>query len=257
MKKITLKDIDSLLESEITNMSLKPQTSTQQNDNEKQLNQLSEPLFKYLDTEEEEENNNLEMNGKLKNIFTNPDEKRAKTTQVQNSRNKLQNLQNLRQQITSQLDSIKQKEAEDQKKIQQQFLNIQNQMASTNDDNSIQESGVAAPILQRQFPNQMKDPIKEFSANPAMPSPPQMPNQSGSLPQPRKKTIKVKFESKTQHPFEAEFTERGFKIGNTRLSFETIEDAISKNITLTLDGGSGLVLDAVRMQKILKYKGRT
>ena len=111
--------------------------------------------------------------------------------------------------------------------------------------------------LQRQFPNQMKDPIKEFSTNPAMPSPPQMPNQSGSLPQPRKKTIKVKFESKTQHPFEAEFTERGFKIGNTRLSFETIEDAISKNITLTLDGGSGLVLDAVRMQKILKYKGRT
>ena len=60
-----------------------------------------------------------------------------------------------------------------------------------------------------------------------------------------------------ENPFEVFFSERGFKIGNTRLSFETIEDALSKNFSITLENGNGLVLDAVRMQKILRYKNRT
>src|ERR1035437_5725043 len=52
------------------------------------------------------------------------------------------------------------------------------------------------------------------------------------------------------------FTERGFAIEGTRLSFETVEHALSKNYMITLNNGQGIVLDSVKMQKILKYKGR-
>ena len=51
-----------------------------------------------------------------------------------------------------------------------------------------------------------------------------------------------------------DFSERGFSIGGSRLSFETIEQALSKNYNLKLDGGEGLELNQVRMQKIMKYK---
>lgn len=77
----------------------------------------------------------------------------------------------------------------------------------------------------------------------------------GFLYEKTKPTI-VKFESSSEHPFQVEFSERGFKINGTRLSFELLEYALSKELTLTLNNGNGLVLDAVRMQKILKYKNQ-
>lgn len=73
---------------------------------------------------------------------------------------------------------------------------------------------------------------------------------------PKNKAYLVKFDQNTQAPFEAKFTERGFSINGTRLSFEALENALSKNYTITLNNGNGLVLDAIRMQKILKYKDR-
>lgn len=68
------------------------------------------------------------------------------------------------------------------------------------------------------------------------------------------KSTKVIFDKSTGTPFEVIFSERGFSIDGTRLSFEELETAISKNYNIILEGGKGLSLDAVKMQKILKYK---
>lgn len=64
---------------------------------------------------------------------------------------------------------------------------------------------------------------------------------------------KVVFDKST-NPFEVFFSERGFEIAGERFSFEFIETALSKNITITLDNGKGLMLDRIKMDKILKYK---
>ena len=71
--------------------------------------------------------------------------------------------------------------------------------------------------------------------------------------QPVKATV-VNFDKDTEHPFSVKFTERGFVIDNTRLSFETIENALSKGYDIVLNQGQELHLNQVRMQKILKYK---
>ena len=73
-------------------------------------------------------------------------------------------------------------------------------------------------------------------------------------PKPKRKPTKVIFDKSTGTPFEVVFSERGFAIEGTRISFEELETAISKNYNITLESGKGLALDAVKMQKILKYK---
>lgn len=70
----------------------------------------------------------------------------------------------------------------------------------------------------------------------------------------QKRSTTVSFDTKTDTPWKATFSQRGFSVEGTRLSFELLEDAISKEYTITLKSGQGLVLDAVKMQKILKYK---
>ena len=71
---------------------------------------------------------------------------------------------------------------------------------------------------------------------------------------PQKKDLIVRFDKNTTSPFTVKFTDRGFVVGNTRISFETIERAISKEFSITLK--TGLILTPVKMQKILKYKSR-
>lgn len=71
-----------------------------------------------------------------------------------------------------------------------------------------------------------------------------------------KKTLKVIFDKSTGKPWEVAFTDRGFQIGETRLSFENIENAIDKNYNIILDAGNGLILDQNKLNKILKYKGK-
>ena len=73
-------------------------------------------------------------------------------------------------------------------------------------------------------------------------------------PKIEKKDILVRFDTKTNSPFLVKFTDRGFLVGDTRLSFGLIEKAISKQFSLTLK--NGLILTPVKMQKILKYKNR-
>lgn len=75
--------------------------------------------------------------------------------------------------------------------------------------------------------------------------------------EPAKQSFKVVFDKSTGKPWEVLFTERGFLVnGTTRLSFENVEMAIHKNFNITLDGGKGLVLDQVKLNKIMKYKDR-
>ncbi len=64
----------------------------------------------------------------------------------------------------------------------------------------------------------------------------------------------IKKKAKLETPFQVLFSERGFLFNDTRLSFEELETALSKNYNIVLNSGNGLVLDAVRMQKIMKYK---
>jgi archaellum component FlaC len=73
-------------------------------------------------------------------------------------------------------------------------------------------------------------------------------------PKPKKKELIVRFDTNTPTPFTVKFTSRGFVVGNTRLSFELLDKAISKQFSVTLK--NGLVLTPVKMQKILKYKNR-
>jgi len=83
------------------------------------------------------------------------------------------------------------------------------------------------------------------------------PAMAQSIPNtPPMKPTKVVFDKSTGAPFEVVFSERGFDVEGTRMSFEELETAISKEYTITLGNGQGLVLDAVKMQKILKYKDR-
>ena len=67
-----------------------------------------------------------------------------------------------------------------------------------------------------------------------------------------KETV-VKFDKNTS-PYEVIFSERGFEVGDTRFSFEFIETALSKEINIVLKKGEGLILDSIKMEKILKYK---
>ena len=67
-----------------------------------------------------------------------------------------------------------------------------------------------------------------------------------------KKPTVVQFDKSSPAPWEVKFTERGFLVDGTRLSFEELEHAISKNYSIELS--SGMKLDAVKMQAILKYK---
>ena len=72
----------------------------------------------------------------------------------------------------------------------------------------------------------------------------------------KKKPVKVMFDKSSSEPWEVVFSERGFLVGDTRLSFEEIKNALSKNYQIVLDNGNGLVLDGVKMQSILKYEDR-
>jgi len=68
------------------------------------------------------------------------------------------------------------------------------------------------------------------------------------------KSQAIRFNPGLENEYIVTFSERGFLIDNTRMSFEEIENALSKEYFITLKGGT--VLDLVKMQQILKYKDR-
>lgn len=73
-------------------------------------------------------------------------------------------------------------------------------------------------------------------------------------PQSKKKPVKVVFDKSSPKAWDVVFSERGFLIDNTRLSFEELKNALSKGYNIALNGGKGLILDAVKMQSIMKYE---
>lgn len=75
-----------------------------------------------------------------------------------------------------------------------------------------------------------------------------------SQSQVKKKPVKVVFDKSSPKAWEVVFSERGFLIDDTRLSFEEIKNALSKGYNIVLNGGEGVVLDAVKMQSIMKYE---
>ena len=65
-------------------------------------------------------------------------------------------------------------------------------------------------------------------------------------------STKIIFDKNTVNEWEVLFTTRGFVVGGTRMSFEEIRLAISKKYKFILK--TGLILDSVKIMKILSYK---
>jgi len=82
--------------------------------------------------------------------------------------------------------------------------------------------------------------------------PPSHESQEQSRAQSQSGPRKVRFNKGLENEYLVTFSERGFLIGNTRMSFEELKHALSKRYTITLDDGT--ILDAVKMQQILKYE---
>ena len=87
-------------------------------------------------------------------------------------------------------------------------------------------------LLNEEFPPSHLEPKQQVSAKPQA----------------------VRFNPGLENEYIVTFSERGFLIDDTRLSFEEIENALSKEYTITLK--SGTVVDGVKMQQILKYKDK-
>jgi len=94
--------------------------------------------------------------------------------------------------------------------------------------------------------------LKETLVQEFVPAPIAAPVAPVAAPQAVVKPKTVRFNKGLENEYQITFSERGFLIDGTRMSFEEIENAISKQYTITLN--SGTILDAVKMQQILKYK---
>lgn len=99
--------------------------------------------------------------------------------------------------------------------------------------------------LKKEFIKKLQEGLEELSQQPS--------SIPASAPSQKSKETVVTFDKSTS-PYEVVFSERGFEINDTRFSFEFIETALSKNVNVVLDKGKGLVLDSIKMEKILKYK---
>ena len=245
--KLTSRDIDKIIEESLTNINLQDQSQ----DSSKELDTMIEPVFQYLDSEENQEKIKVQDVNKMKNFIKDPIIKKAKDVDIKNSQLKLKQINQTRDNLMLKNSELKKQAIESQKSLEQQMMQLKKnaemvdllktRVQETYDNN------YTLPILKRTNMLHLDSGVNE-----------NIPTQNvHPAPVQKKPTFKVKFEGSTPSAFEVVFSERGFKIGETRLSFETIEDALSKNFIITLDNGNGLVLDAVRMQKILRYKNKT
>lgn len=159
--------------------------------------------------------------------------------------------------LSNQQDSLKKQEEEtkkpdSEKKVVQQILNSPSTNTSSSNTSSISEVMLRKKInemIQNNFNG--KKPVSKPIIKKQVETSPQEPIEA-----PVKKNVRVTFDKSTGKPWKVLFTERGFLVGNTRLSFENIEMAIHKNYNIVLDGGEGMTLDQVKLNKILKYKDK-
>lgn len=240
-----IEDLDKILEQSLTNINIKSSSEVP----DKEIDNLANSALSFLDSEEKNEKTKIQDYQKIKSVINDPLEKKTKENSIKQSQNKISTIN----QIKNTLNNDKLKLKSNTIKTQNDLENLKQQLKKNSDflnklKTQVQETfdkNYSLPIMKRtQLPN-LDINLKEQN--------PTVLNQPSNK---AKKTFKVQFEKSSGKPFDVLFSERGFKIGDTRLSFEIIEDALSKNFNITLDGGNGLVLDAVRMQKILKYKNR-
>lgn len=205
--------------------------------NKKQLEDLISDNKMHLD----------QIENSIRVSKSNPDEVRQLTME----KSKLQKHQVELKNQMAQLDKSKQ----DSLKAAQEEIKQAMEMKSKIQDFNAQQAKAAkeAEAQQTEMQKEMHDPEKKelmirrsFARM----------EEQDEAPSNPKRTLIVNFDKSSDQPFQVKFTERGFLIGDTRLSFEILEAAVSKEFNIVLNNGTGLVLDAVRMQKILKYKDR-
>ena len=191
-------------------------------------------MIKYFDNEEKRTRTEIDTDNRLKSALVNPDERKIKETTIKKNKERLDKIMKMKDNLTKQKD-MQQKAKQVQQTTQTASANVSSQI-----DVGVAEN-VAAPLLKRSFAEQAPVPSPT-----AVPTPAPV----------KKKPVRVMFDKSSGAPFYVDFSERGFAINDTRLSFELIESALSKEFNIILDHGQGLSLDQVKMQKILKYKDR-
>jgi len=201
----------------------------------------------FIDDEKTQSNLSIQGSVKMMSALKEPNKRNAEGLNMKAQKEKMKKLDTMKKSVEDQ-----KKKAEDKIKLSKMQQNISNQpdvsSQTTTQTSAITEhikkviKKMSAPIIKRTFAEQS--------------SPVQAPVQTPTESLPSNKAYLVKFDKTSQRPFDVKFTERGFSIEGTRLSFEALENALSKNYTITLNNGKGLILDAIKMQKILKYKDK-
>lgn len=185
-------------------------------------------MLKYMDDEITRTNVEINNDNRIKSAQINPDERKIKETNIKKNKERLVKMKEIEVELKKQQEL---KKKQDQIKLATQKTTI-----NTGQNTPVAEN-IGAPVMTRSFAEQA-------------------PMSAPTTPPVKKKAVRVMFDKSTGSPFYVDFSERGFAINGTRLSFETIESALSKEYNIVLGHGSGLTLDQVRMQKILKYKDR-
>ena len=158
--------------------------------------------------------------------------------------------------------SDQQKEIDDDLKTKTNLL--KNQESSLNKEKEQKDTGNSvlssqektADILNMHEMKTLRKKISEAIQNSMMPQHDKTPAAPPVEQTIVKKDFKVVFDKSTKNPWTVLFSERGFLVDGTRLSFENVEMAIHKNYNIALNGGQGMVLDQIKLNKILKYKDK-
>lgn len=188
---------------------------------------VNDDMLAYFADEEKRTKTAINTANRLKGAQINPDERKIKETQIKANKDRIAKLQKMQ-------DAIKAQQLSSSKTASTQSTMTQDTTGQV--AGQITGSIVGTGGISEQAPIQPQAPAV-------------------MAPKP-KRTVRVVFDKSSGKPFSVDFSERGFSIDSTRLSFETIESALSKEFNITLNQGQGLVLDQVKMQKILKYKNR-
>ena len=235
----------NLKESELTNISLTSLTKPIINNSE------DDEIETFFTNSEKDEKEKINNNNRLKSVLVDRDRKKVVDNSIKKSNDNISRIKTTQDLFNKRKENISLKEKEVEK-IKAELLSMQN--AKKEMQNKINSSPSTQNNFSKMFESNMA-PTNNVSApafkkgiNRALPQ--------NQIQQPKKKALQVNFDKNTQVPFQVLFSERGFLVNGTRLSFELVETALSKNLMITLDNGSGLVLDAIKMQKILKYKDK-
>ena len=191
-------------------------------------------MLDYFEDEEKILKTNIDTDNRLKSAQVNPDERKIKETSIKKNKEKLNKIKTLKDELIAQQEMKKKQDQSKSAEIKQ-----------TGEVSASVSENVTAPIVRRSFSQESPLIRQEFNEQAPQITPPL-----------KKKVVRVMFDKSSPNPFSVDFSERGFSIDGTRLSFEAIETALSKEFNIVLKHGSGLALDQVKMQKILKYKDR-